>query len=336
MPSWHCSLTIFFSVESSKSSLPKGGSRKEDAIFSGRSTMFVEIPGQGGSKIAFPTRNNGASASPYKGNRKQPRHENKVSVENGKLRVALKELSGNKYFFFRHPSMPQRRGCKIPRRILRWKRRLKVYSRSFILYRDYSNSLALSHMLANSSLGWSRAVTPYGPPKKFMKIGRFMGKFRACLCFISLIHTTWWDDIHYEILFPVNCILPAYLAVFFTWASCLTPKFGGHDRKMSLQKLARMTKKGWNATKNWLDVLDTTARRDLLRIREEQYGQSVSLISKSTTLHLHLIVLSTFLCHHFTTTACKCRLTLRFIKDVNKWRRSFFPLWAGAPNDCFL
>ena len=26
-----------------------------------------------------------------------------------------------------------------------------------------------------------------------------MGKFRACLFFISLIHTTWWDDIPYEI-----------------------------------------------------------------------------------------------------------------------------------------
>ena len=76
--------------------------------------------------------------------------------------------------------------------------------------------------------------------------------------------------------------------------------------------------------KNWLNVLDTTALRDLLRIREAKYGQSISLISKSTTLHLHLIVLSTFLCHHFTTTACKCRLTLRFIKDVNKRRRTFF------------
>ena len=26
-----------------------------------------------------------------------------------------------------------------------------------------------------------------------------MGKFRACLFFITLIHTTWWDDIPYEI-----------------------------------------------------------------------------------------------------------------------------------------
>ena len=96
MPSLHCSLTVVFSVESSKSSLPNGGSREEDAIFSGRSTVFGEIPGQDGSKIAFPNRNNGASASADKGKGKQPRHENKVSVENGKLRVALKGLSGNK------------------------------------------------------------------------------------------------------------------------------------------------------------------------------------------------------------------------------------------------
>ena len=43
-----------------------------------------------------------------------------------------------------------------------------------------------------------------------------MGKFRASFRFISLIHTTRWDDIPYEILFPVNCILRRYLAVFFT------------------------------------------------------------------------------------------------------------------------
>ena len=33
------------------------------------------------------------------------------------------------------------------------------------------------------------------------------------------------------------------LAVIFTWLSCLTPKFGAHNRKMSLQKFPRMTKK---------------------------------------------------------------------------------------------
>ena len=35
------------------------------------------------------------------------------------------------------------------------------------------------------------------PPtsKKNHKKGGFRGKFMAILCFISLIHTTWWDDI---------------------------------------------------------------------------------------------------------------------------------------------
>ena len=87
MPSWHCSLTVFFSVESSKSSLPKGGWRKKDAI----------SPGQGGSTIAFPTGNNGASASPDKDKGKQPRHQNKVSVENDEENDQNTEkLSGNK------------------------------------------------------------------------------------------------------------------------------------------------------------------------------------------------------------------------------------------------
>ena len=35
----------------------------------------------------------------------------------------------------------------------------------------------------------------------------------------------------------------AYLAVFFTWVSCLTPKFAAHDRKLNLQKFPTMTKK---------------------------------------------------------------------------------------------
>ena len=36
----------------------------------------------------------------------------------------------------------------------------------------------------------------------------------------------------------------AYFAVFLTWVSCLTPKFGAHNRKMSLQKFSRKIKKG--------------------------------------------------------------------------------------------
>ena len=35
----------------------------------------------------------------------------------------------------------------------------------------------------------------------------------------------------------------AYFAVFLTWVSCLTPKFGAHNRKMSLQKFPRKIKK---------------------------------------------------------------------------------------------
>ena len=36
----------------------------------------------------------------------------------------------------------------------------------------------------------------------------------------------------------------AYLAVFFTWVRCLTPKFKAHDRKMGVKEFPRMTKKG--------------------------------------------------------------------------------------------
>ena len=45
-------------------------------------------------------------------------------------------------------------------------------------------------------------------------------------------------------------------------------------------------------------------------------ANQISLIRKSTTLHVHLIVLSTFLSHH-------C-ITLRFIEEVNKSRWTFF------------
>ena len=44
-----------------------------------------------------------------------------------------------------------------------------------------------------------------------------MGKFRGCVCFTSLIHTTWWDDIPYEIFFPVNCILRVWLYFSLAW-----------------------------------------------------------------------------------------------------------------------
>ena len=108
------------------------------------------------------------------------------------------------------PGLP----VKIPRRLKQWKRRLKVYSRPFILYRDYPNSLTLS----NAGEPFLR-LKPCSDPSRqgnvkkiaFIIKGRFMGILRAYSCFISLIHATWWDDIPYGILFPVNCILRIWL-----------------------------------------------------------------------------------------------------------------------------
>ena len=125
---------------------------------------------------------------------------------------------------------------------------------------------------------------------------------------------------------PLSCQLYlAYLAVFSTWVSCLTPNFGAQNyRKVSLQNSPRVKKKdemrtSCNSVSNihWrskhvkyhyiLNALDTTASHDVLRIREAYYGQSIRpinkfILSKSAVLHVHLIILSTFLCHHFTTT----------------------------------
>ena len=66
-----------------------------------------------------------------------------------------------KQFLFCHLSMPQVREFKIPRQPQRWKRRLEVYSPSFILYRDYSNRLTNFVKVGELSWGWSRAVTPH-------------------------------------------------------------------------------------------------------------------------------------------------------------------------------
>ena len=78
----------------------------------------------------------------------------------------------------------------------------------------------------------------------------------------------------------------------------------------------------WNTTKYFTY---TTANPDLLRIRTDCVVRPVSkfIISKSTTLHVHLIVLSTFHCHHRTITTWKCLIS-RFIEDLNKPGRAFF------------
>ena len=113
----------------------------------------------------------------------------------------------------------------------------------YCLSRFIQLALIFCQRLANSPKGGSLAVPPSPPGKEMLKKkihrkGRYMRKFRACLCFISL-----WYDIPCEISSFPSTVDFAYLAVFFTWVSCLTPKFGAHNRKMSLQKFPRMTKK---------------------------------------------------------------------------------------------
>ena len=139
--------------------------------------------------------------------------------------------------------MPQVREFEIPRQLSRWKRCLKVYSRSFILYRDYSNSLTLSNV-GELSWGWSRVVTPTARKcsKKNHKNRAMHGQIQGLLAFYQSYsqHLVRW--------YPLWNPLPrklyfAYLAVFFTWVSCLAPEFGAYDRKMSLQNFQGWPKK---------------------------------------------------------------------------------------------
>ena len=75
-----------------------------------------------------------------------------------------------------------------------------------------------------------------------------MDKFRACLFFYHRVLFPQLGEMISLMKYPLSCQQYfAYLAVFFTWVSCLTPKFEAHDRKMSLQKFPRMTKKGYLA-----------------------------------------------------------------------------------------
>ena len=70
---------------------------------------------------------------------------------------------------------------------------IRIYSPSLVIYCDYSNSLTL-YKCWRTLLRLKLCSDPprQGNVKKaFIKYGRYMGKFRACLCSISLIHTTW-------------------------------------------------------------------------------------------------------------------------------------------------
>ena len=71
-----------------------------------------------------------------------------------------------------------------------------------------------------------------------------MDKFRACLCFISLIRTTRRDDNSLMKLssFPLT-VFCVFGSIFYLGVM-LDTKLGAHDPKMSLQKFPRITKKG--------------------------------------------------------------------------------------------
>ena len=56
---------------------------------------------------------------------------------------------------------------------------------------------------------------------------------------------------------------------------------------------------------------------------QRELQQNNSLISKTSTLHVHHVSIFAFLCHFCTTTTWTC-LILRFMDDVNKQRRNLF------------
>ena len=124
--------------------------------------------------------------------------------------------------FSDHPLMPQVREFKIPRRLQRWNRRLKVYSRCIILYRDYSNSLALWNV-GELYWGWSREATPHGKDMlkttttttttALIKKGDAWTYLRLAWVLLVLSyshHSVRWYPL-WNMLFPVNCILRIWL-----------------------------------------------------------------------------------------------------------------------------
>ena len=55
----------------------------------------------------------------------------------------------------------------------------------------------------------------------------------------------------------------------------------------------------------------------------ENFNETIGLISKKTTLHVHHAFIFAFLCHFCSTTTWRC-LILRFMDNVNKQRRNLF------------
>ena len=73
-----------------------------------------------------------------------------------------------------------------------------------------------------------------------------MGKYsiQGLLVFYQFLFTPFGEMISVMKYLLSRQLYFAYLAVFFTWVRCLTPKFKAHDGKMSVKEFPRMTKKG--------------------------------------------------------------------------------------------
>ena len=67
-------------------------------------------------------------------------------------------------------------------------------------------------------------------------------------------------------------------------------------------------------------VMATTIQR---QDSNENFNKTIGLISKTTTLHIHLAFIFAFRCHFCTTATLRC-LILCFMDNVNKQRRNLF------------
>ena len=165
-----------------------------------------------------------------------------------------------------------------------------MYSRSFIVYRDYSNSLTLSNV-GELSWGWSRAFTParQGNVKKKKRHSQKEGNAWAnseIACVLSVLFTPLGEMISLmkSSSFP-STVFYVFCCIFHLGVVLDTVIWGSWSKNEPVQKFPRMTKKDkmriscdsvsnvhWRSKRVKChlihNVLNTTARHDLLRIQE--------------------------------------------------------------------
>ena len=137
-----------------------------------------------------------------------------------------------------------------------------------------------------------------------------------------------WSPL-WNILFPVDCRFCVFGCIFHLGFCAWHRNLGAHNQKMSLQKFPRMTKKRIKCVhlailfQIYTGVLSTfwTIRPAMIFCI---FGQSRSLISKSTTLHAYLVVSFMNLSLPLLYNQDVKSIILRFTEDVNKRRRTFF------------